>query len=79
MNLFFSFLVNFVYSLILNVLYKSNFLLVAISSSSSETMDWTKWTYEASGVYKCTRALLRKERVQGASSDGEHINLRLCP
>ena len=75
MNLFFSFLVNFVYSLILNVLYKSNFLLVAISSSSSGTMDWTKWSERPTEVYV---GVLRKEgaseRVQGASSDGEHLN-----
>ena len=57
MNLFFSFLVNFVYSLILNVLYKSNFLLVAISSSSSGTMDWTKWTYEASLAVSLIKAM----------------------
>lgn len=29
-------------------------------------MDGTKWTDKASGVYKSTRALLRRERVPGA-------------
>ena len=31
----------------------------------SKRDDWAMWTDEASGVYKCTRALPRRERAQG--------------
>lgn len=43
-------------------------------------MDWTKWNERPTEVYvRVLRKEEASERVQGASSDGEHINLGLCP